>query len=329
MPVTNTDRLELLLPLRGLGFRLQFSQDTQLPPFKQIALTGFLRGLLDHPSDYEHFLVLDIPEPSRLDYPSDESFRFSLLALPGGEALLQQTRQRLEDLPFTSPIRDKRAPFRDNLRFDACFDPFSGDAWDNKHDLPTLDWSSIQEEATLWRDQTEFTLRLLAPVRLLRYKQERDGVKGERRFCRNNAHLDQALWQMRLHDALANAARGLGSSLPSRETHPQGSLQADLFWIDAEYYSTTGARKPTGGLMGKLANVADETSDQAVTILENALQNWPAAMNTWGSASGGPSVSDATAWRPTTAVPRLRGIASAGVICCPLQNRRICSPLGV
>jgi group II intron reverse transcriptase/maturase len=245
--------LKTLLPLSGLGFRLTIiKEDTLLPPFKQVALTAFLRGLLDHPIDYERYLIPDIPEPSRLHYQTGDCFRFTLLAMPGEEALLRQVWEELKNLPFSAPLKDKRLSLRDNLRFGDCFNPFTAKAWSDTKNLPTLNWDDIQEEAALWQERTQYTLRLLTPTRLLRHKQERGGQKGELRFCRNNADLDQTLLEMRLHDALSNVIKGLGKPMPARVVETQGILKADVFWIDAEYYAKTGARKPVGGLMGKM-----------------------------------------------------------------------------
>ena len=116
-----------LLPLRGITVTLEFLEPARLRIFHHAALTAFLRHLLGSPGEYENQLVVDAPECGRTHYRAGDHYNFTLIALQGGEMLLQQTLDALRRLPFSALRGEPWIPLRDNLRFVRVADLLSGE----------------------------------------------------------------------------------------------------------------------------------------------------------------------------------------------------------
>jgi hypothetical protein len=243
--------LETLLPLRGLSVTLKFTAPAALRALHQPALTAWLRHLLDDLPGYEEHLTLDAPECGRTAYRAGDYYCFSVFAAAGGEGLLQALLDRLRDLPHGVKVRDRQAPFRDNLVFEAAHDVFSGQSVQQVAGLSTYGADALAAEAGIWHNLDSCVLRWLAPVRLLLPVEQRAGRRGELRYCRHRAEFDFKLLQYRLRDSFADLLRRRGVVVSAREMDGQARAHgADLFWVDFAYYDAAGKEKPMGGLLG-------------------------------------------------------------------------------
>ncbi len=250
-PLSTAFPVEPLLPLRAAAITLRFLTPAQLPFFHQPALTAFLRNLLDSPEQYDLYLTLDAPESGRTLYQAGDGYGFTLLALAGGEALLQTALDRLRELPASARRLDKALPFRDNLAFGGARDLFREQPAQTVSELFCYDAAALEREAALWRQAPWLRLRWRSPVRLLRDKTQREGAKGEARYCRNRADLSFALLADRLHDTLADLLRRRSIASPLRGPAPAAVLSnADLFWADCRYRDEQGSEQLMGGLLG-------------------------------------------------------------------------------
>ena len=95
-----------LLPLRAVVVTLAFTQAAAPRIFHQPAVTAFVRTLLGGPADYDIRLTVDCPETGRIGYRAGDRYRFTLLALAGGEELLDRALAALVRLPQSFPLRD-------------------------------------------------------------------------------------------------------------------------------------------------------------------------------------------------------------------------------
>jgi hypothetical protein len=252
-PVTLRDAplpLANLLPLRAAVITLRFTAPSSLHFFHPPALIAFLRTLLGSPVDYDTQLTLDAPESGRTVYRAGDDYRFTLFCLASGEALMQTALERLMALPGSTPS-DPSMPFRDNLVFRAAHDLFLGHAVKSVEGLSSYTLESLEQEAALWSQAQGVFLRWLSPVRLLRPKETRQGLKGEARYCHTRHEVSGELLFNRLHDALADLLRRRGQTPPPRGPAPAMNDQGhDLFWVDSRYRDAEGREQVMGGLMG-------------------------------------------------------------------------------
>ena len=243
-----------LLPLRGLNITLEFTEESHLPLFQQSALTAYLRTLLGESPDYDLHLTLDLAQDSHTHYRKGEHYNFTLLALPGGEPMLQHLASALSKLPHANNKWDKAMPFKDNLRWHSSKNPFTNETFEHCGRIAALTVKDIESEVELWQQETHIGIRLLTPTRLLRRKEgkQKKQRNDEWRFCRDNHHLDNELWWHRLFDSLASLARRRNLNPPPRNFITRDKLHSDLFWCDAEYKNIQHRSKPIGGLLGLL-----------------------------------------------------------------------------
>jgi group II intron reverse transcriptase/maturase/CRISPR-associated endonuclease Cas1 len=242
-----------LLPLRGLVITLEFTAEAQLSFFHQAAVHAFVRHLVGSPDDFARLITLDAPESGRCLYRPGDLYRFAVLGLAGADILLARLIGALDDLPDTAPVRDVRVPLRDNLRWVALHDLFSGAAVRYVADLSLYDGERLAAEIDLWRGAGFVQLQWLSPARLLLPQAARAGRKGEQRFCRDCADLSDGLLAARVHDSLADLLRRRGIETDARQIAanippPDGHL----FWVDSTYHDARGQGNPIGGLCGRL-----------------------------------------------------------------------------
>lgn len=245
--------LNLLLPLRSLAVTLRFTGDSRPEFFHQPAMGAFLRCLAGSPPEFERYIRFDTPESGRVRYQSGDGYRFQLIALAGGEAILAALLAGLAGLPGSSPHSATPMPFRDNLELIALHDGFSGEAVQGLAELSLYGAAELEAEAGYWREQPRLIWQSLSPARLLKHKAARGTAKGEARYCRNLADLDGALLLSRLYDTQAELLRGRDNAPQPRPQPPAlDILQGHLFWLDAAYTDAAGRQHAMGGAAGRL-----------------------------------------------------------------------------
>jgi len=247
-----------LLPLRAVVVTLVFTEAAAPRFFHQPAVTAFLRTLLGGTEDYDIRLTVDCPETGRIAYRAGDHYRFTLLSLAGGEALLDRALAALLHLPQSFPLRDPGLPFRDNLAFVEARDLFGGEPVRLARDLSIYDEAALAREAGLWAAGAKPRLRFLAPARLLLEKTERGARRGEARYCRDGRDLSLGLFLSRLYDSFADLLRRRGiAPLPRPPAPVLPPPGGHLFWVDASYRDAEGREQAMGGLTGLLELPAD------------------------------------------------------------------------
>jgi group II intron reverse transcriptase/maturase/CRISPR-associated endonuclease Cas1 len=248
-----------LLPLRSVAVTLRFLDSSSPAFFHQPALGAFLRHLAGSPEGFERLLRFDAPESGRIAYRPGQFYRFHLVGLGGGEAVLETLLGNLARLPGGSPRSGHGLPFRDNLALAAVHDGLTGQPAADFQALSIYDAATLEEEAELWGGFDRFTWQFLSPARLLKDKARREQTRGEARYCRNLCDVDGALLTARLHDSLAELLRARGAEVPSRPAPPALRVEdGHLFWLDAMYYDMEGKGHVMGGMSGRLELALDE-----------------------------------------------------------------------
>lgn len=256
-----TDALPLasLLPLRSAVVTLRFLENTNPAFFHQPALAAFLRFLAGSPEGFERFIRFDAPESGRVAYRAGDYYRFTLVGLAGGEAMLRALLANLVRLPASSPKTDRRLPFRDNCALAALHDAFSAQPVAGFAELCAYGFDALRQEATLWAGYPACGWQFLSPVRWLKDKDRRGAARGEARYCRDLADVGGALLSARLHDSLAELIKARGLETPPRPPAPPVNLSAGhLFWVDADYADEEGKSHAMGGMTGRLELAFDE-----------------------------------------------------------------------
>lgn len=241
-----------LLPLRGFVATLRFLAPARPNFFHQPALHAFLRHLAGNPPEWDLYLTLDAPESGRLAYRAGDRYRFSVTGVAGGEGLLGRLLDGLMSLPGSAPVADPIVPFRGNLVLEELADLYGGGPVRRLLDLQPWGAAELEAEAALWRGASHPALAWLSPVRLLRDKAAREGLKGEARYCHDASQIDFSLLAARLHDGFADLLRRRGHTPPPRGPVPAADWKADLFWVEFAYKDSEGARHPMGGLLGRV-----------------------------------------------------------------------------
>lgn len=243
-----------LLPIRALTATLEFTAEASFGFFHQAAVYGFVGNLAGPSEKLATHLAVDAPETGRRHYARGARYRFAVYALAGGEHLLATLIGQLRKLPDAAPVRDAKAPLRDNVRLVALQDLFTDEPIDAVQGLSLYDNDRLDAEAALWAGAPHVRLRWLSPVRMLKDTEARGQARGEARFCRAVPDLAAGLLLRRLYDALADLARRRGGAMPARGEPPALPAPAGhLFWVDSHYRDATGKSHPIGGMSGEIA----------------------------------------------------------------------------
>jgi hypothetical protein len=243
-----------LLPLRAVVVTLRFTESCRPRFFHQAALTAFLRYLLDDDSLYDRYIRIDACESGRVEFERGDYYRFLLIALSGGERLLERLMQQLRHLPASAAKTGPELPFRDNWRLHRLQDAFSEEAVSSIEALALYTEETLTQEMALWLEQARFRWRWLTPARLLKEKDQRQGLKGEARYCRDSSDLSPTLLLNRLHDSLADLRRRRGAQTVAVRSAPPAlaSVDSHLFWLDSHYTDAEGKDQVMGGVAGRL-----------------------------------------------------------------------------
>ncbi len=245
------DNLQPLLPLRAVEVTLEFTAAAEFSFFHQAAVHAFTRTLAGSPPDFETLILIDAPETGRVQYLKGDHYRYTIISLHGGESLLIRLIKQLKSIPTSCQVTDRGAPLRDNVLLHNLKDLFTDTTVREFEYLSLYDEQKLDAEAEIWRHAPQIALRWLSPARLLREKAKNIGIKGERRFCRQNADITGGLLLQRIHDTIAEQLRKRGQHLNPRPPAPKLTIQTShLFWVDSEYLSAEKYAQPIGGMMG-------------------------------------------------------------------------------
>jgi group II intron reverse transcriptase/maturase/CRISPR-associated endonuclease Cas1 len=256
-------KVDSILPYHGFIVTLRFIEKTQIGFFHQLSLTPFIRFLLNSPKDFNTLIRIDTPESGRLNYKLGDCYRFTVYGLSGSENLLQQLIEQLQKLPDSALKNDKNMPFRRNCQLVSLHDAFCEQPINHFSELSAYHVEQLQEEIQLWQSQSQFSIRFLSPIRLLKDKQQRENLKGEERYCRQLTDCDANLINSRLQDNFADLLRRRGiNDLPSRAETKGLTLthNTHLFWLDAQYTDEKNKAHVIGGMTGEIC-FEIETSD--------------------------------------------------------------------
>jgi len=246
--------LESLLPLRSIVVTLQARADNRLPFFHQAPLTAFLRELAGSPSDWDQRMRLDTPECGRVSYRRGDYYRFMVIGLAGAEPLLQGLMEALHDLPDSAPRQGEELRFGSNWQLASIQDAFTEEALDSVAGASVYSSETLAQEVALWLDHTALRWSWVAPARLLKPQERREGMKEDARFCRDAADLDAPLLLRRLFES-TNALfdrRGAGKAELPRIPSALVSGDVHAFWVDHAYTDARGKSHPMGGLSGRI-----------------------------------------------------------------------------
>ncbi|MGR5237951.1 CRISPR-associated endonuclease Cas1 [Vibrio alfacsensis] len=243
--------LTSLLPIRGISVTLKWLSPAELKPFHQPALSAFLRGLIEHKTAFNEGLVIDCPESPRMRYSTGDYYRFTVYAFANYDQPLFHLIQQLSLLPNSAPLKQSKLPFRDNVQLVSICDTFSGQAINDFFELCEYDYDTLCTEASLWQNKT-VQAHWLSPARIRRKKEDITNMKGEQRYCRDNAHVPPAMLIERVYNTITSLIRALGGDAPYSPAIPFPQVQGHThaYWVDANYHDEKGKKKTMGGLLG-------------------------------------------------------------------------------
>ena len=246
--------LASLLPLRGVVVTLRCLEPTTLNFFHQPALTAFLRFLAGSPEHYDQLIRLDAPESGRVQYRAGDYYRFALYGLAGSETLLDTLLQQLAHLPDSAPKQDAILPFRNNWQLQAIQDVWSGETVHSLIELSTYDLATLQAEAQLWQHVQHLHWQWVAPVRLLKAKEQRSTRKmpDDEQFVRDASEASGSLILSRGHNAISDLLRRRQASSTALASLPEATLtQAHWFWVEVRYRGENSSAKSMNGALGQ------------------------------------------------------------------------------
>ena len=255
--------LTTLLPIRAVTVRLRFTASSRPGFFHQPALTAWLRNLIPGDWGEEPRVWLDATDSGRATFRSDEDYRLNLFCCAGGEERLQALLDALPKLPDAAPAVTAGLAFSRNLRWLEYRDYFTDAPCLEIGQLFCYDAAALERELAFWKLHAEVLVRFVSPVRLLLPKEQREARQGEARFVRDRGQMRDGLLERRIVDAAHTLLRQSG--LEVVRLPPLFKERADtLFWLDGNYYDSSGAAKPMGGALGTVTLTVDPTAAEPV-----------------------------------------------------------------
>lgn len=252
--------LDVLLPLRMAVVTLRFTEQSAPRFFHQPALAAFLRCFAGGAENFERLIRIDTAESGRVDYAAGDCYRFTLIALAGGENLLQTILAGLAGLPAGAQRAGSKLPFRNNLQLISIHDAFTEQPAQRLEALTPYGAEQLNREAAAWGDAKTLRWEFLSPARLVKPPELRKDARGEARFCRDSRDVTAELLLARVYDALADLLRKNGVTPAPRPAPPVlRTVESHLFWINTDYTDADGQDHPMGGVTGHMAFETDQT----------------------------------------------------------------------
>ena len=243
-----------ILPIRNIIVTLKFTQKSQPRFFHQIELSSLLKYWLAENKLFEQHFRIDCPETGQTNYQKGDYYRFTLYALGDCDTLLQTLLSKLQQLPASAPVTDKKVSFRNNICLHSLHDGFNESLISHASELSGYNHESLQQEIDLWKPHKKLRLRFISPVRLLKDKKQRENLKGESRYCRDTRDTSISLILNRLHDRFAEFNRNSPEPVAARRNDPPPTEthHAHLFWLDNHYTDLQSKDHIMGGMTGLL-----------------------------------------------------------------------------
>jgi len=249
---------EALSPIVGIRVGLRFGRDAAPGLFHQPALTAMLRTLMDGGLARELLLWVQATESGRAFYARGESYCFNVFAARPAHARLMRLIERLPHFDQHLP-GDQRVPFGASMEFEGLFHPLDQTPLRPATPVTVFSAAHLVGEVERFRSAPQVRVRLLAPLRVLRDKQERGAASGDARYVHDADQLAPLLLR-RAHDSLLEIARHVEVRVSRPETEPT-SVAVDVFHIDWDYRDGKGRTRRMGGMLGWLdfdvASLAD------------------------------------------------------------------------
>ena len=226
--------------------------------FHQPALTAFLRYLTHSPKDYSELIRIEVPESGRVRYEAGDFYRFTLIALAGGEQILDDLLGKLLLLPTSAVKKHPVLAFRDNWELAALTNPSTGAPVSCLEDVHHYDWHDLQQEVTEKHSPTEFSLRFLSPARILRERHQRVTQSGAKkknipRFIRDARDIYPTFLTTSIRNTIADLLRRRNQTTTALIDPPDASsCDSHLFWLDIHYADKKGNDTSMGGVCGRI-----------------------------------------------------------------------------
>lgn len=248
--------IKALLPVYGIVVTLRFVDKAQMAFFHQPALTAFIRHLAGSPDLFEQFIRIDACESGRMSYKIGDLYRFTIIGLNGCLPILNLVLDALNTLPDSALQTKDKLAFGLHCRLESVLDLFSDTQVRQADQLVPFGVDNLLAEAKLWQQYSTVRLCFVSPVRWLKEKSVREGLKGEARYCRQKSDLSEELISDRFYDSFAELLKKHGvDSLPLRSDAVRMPLldESHLFWLDCDYHNRSSSRQlPMGGMTGEL-----------------------------------------------------------------------------
>ncbi len=255
-----------ILPIRKIIVTLRFIRASTPRFFHQIELTSMLRYWFQGNEIFKTHFRVDCPEAGQTNYQAGDYYRFTLFSLGDCSEPLQHLLNQLHALPASAPVTGNELKFGDNIKLYSLQDGFTEQPISHIEDICCYDQQTLDQEIAIWQQHNKVRLRWISPVRLLKDKDKRQGLKGEARFCRNSDDTSIELVMCRLHDRFAEFYRTSQETSTIKRSQPvlTHSFYKHLFWLDNHYHDQYGKAKVIGGMSGLIEfELTQETPEQS------------------------------------------------------------------
>lgn len=234
------DCLRALLPLRGLVVTLRFGAAASFNLYHQAAVSALVRELLNmsarESATLHLFLCTDAVESGRIRYRKGETYRFTVLGLPGSEDLLSRLVASLKRLQVDPKSSEDQTPFRGKVVLESLEDYFGMQPVQPGQPLREYGWNDLLSEAEDWRTRGPMCIRFLSPVALK--------LSDKAQICSDASQFSWRLLAGRIHSILKGLIKDHPLSKARYGIPPDMNGEVpykDLFWIGTRYFGRTDA----------------------------------------------------------------------------------------
>ncbi|WP_421847596.1 CRISPR-associated endonuclease Cas1 [Marinomonas sp.] len=234
---------QAILPLRSVVVTLRWLYNSQPGFLHHVGLHAWLRNLAGSPEHFSDCIIIEPLENGHSHYHKDDLYRFRLVVIKGGGALLQTLFDALQKLPESVPAKARNnGPFGDNLILEKLEDSFDHQQVTQVEHLSAYDTNDLALETALWARTPVFKFVFTTPARLKAAKtnpSDNEQLKGKQRYCRDKHQLSWELLTQRLTDTLINLYQRYSGERLQRQDWPAATLHSALvFWLNNDYQSS-------------------------------------------------------------------------------------------
>jgi len=240
-----------ILPVYGLSFEMQFTSHSSPGAYHQGALTAWLRTVLGSSEGFSECMCLALHMQNESHFKVGDHYRFSVYGV--GE----QGKECLARIPSAivtcQRVWDAAMPFRDNWLLHRISAIGGGSIQNMDHIPQVLNRELLQQKVSVLQQQSQITINLISPLRVLKSSLPRQGLKGEHRYCHSGADLiPDNLWLTRIIDSLRRMLENYGGSLEAPPPSLDLSVIIKVDWVNASYKNSLKKIQPMGGLLGEI-----------------------------------------------------------------------------